>query len=218
MKCPNCGADSNAKFCEHCGTSIETAQVYNEPFMAKKPIFKKWWFWVIIAVIVLGIIGSFSNDKTPTKDTGAKSTSTSSKANSVASKAKENFSIGETATFKTMKITAEEMKESNGKEYFEAPEGKVFVGVKFTIENISEKDQSMSSILLFDAYTDGVKSDFSFTASMAFDEGTIDGTVAPGKKLVGWYAVEAPKDWKEIELQIKSSWLSSGKAIFVINK
>ena len=28
----------------------------------KKPIYKKWWFWVIIAVLVLGVFGSGGND------------------------------------------------------------------------------------------------------------------------------------------------------------
>ena len=46
--CPVCGAEmaANAKVCPKCGAKN------------KKPIYKKWWFWVIIAVIILGIIGN----------------------------------------------------------------------------------------------------------------------------------------------------------------
>lgn len=33
-----------------------------------KPIFKKWWFWVIIAFIVLGAIGSATKDNSGTTD------------------------------------------------------------------------------------------------------------------------------------------------------
>ena len=28
----------------------------------KKRFYQKWWFWIIIAVVILGVIGSFSND------------------------------------------------------------------------------------------------------------------------------------------------------------
>ena len=90
--------------------------------------------------------------------------------------------------------------------------------MKFTIENISGEDQSISSILLFDAYVDGVKCDYSFSAACSFLDGTLDGTITPGKKLVGWYAVEAPESWKELELQVRSNWLSNKRAEFVFAK
>ncbi len=37
----------------------------------KKPIYKKWWFWLIIAAVVIGIIGSISGEKND--DTGYES-------------------------------------------------------------------------------------------------------------------------------------------------
>ena len=90
--------------------------------------------------------------------------------------------------------------------------------MKFTVENISDEDQSVSSLLLFDAYVDSVKCDYSLSGVAAFDEGTLDGTITPGKKLIGYYAVEVPTNWKELELQVKSSWLSNSKAAFVFKK
>ena len=125
------------------------------------------------------------------------------------------FGINETAVFENIKITATELKESQGEQFFEPEAGNVFVGVHFTIENISEEAQNISSILLFDAYVDGVKCDYSFTANTAFDEGTLDGEIASGKKMVGWYAIEVAQDWQELELQVKSEWLSDTKATFL---
>ena len=51
-KCGTCGADiaKNAKSCPQCGAKN------------KKPIFKKWWFWLIILVVISGIGGSLGND------------------------------------------------------------------------------------------------------------------------------------------------------------
>ena len=56
--CQKCGAeitDKKAKICSECGAKIST------------PIFKKWWFWVIV-VLGLAIIGSASGTDTESQD------------------------------------------------------------------------------------------------------------------------------------------------------
>ena len=54
MNCKKCGKQIEDGFnnCPNCGESVaaKTKQ--------KKPIFKKWWFWLIIAVVLIGIIGA----------------------------------------------------------------------------------------------------------------------------------------------------------------
>lgn len=59
--CSVCGAEmaSNAKACPKCGAKN------------KKPIYKKWWFWVIIAAIILGIIGNIGGDSSAVKSSPA---------------------------------------------------------------------------------------------------------------------------------------------------
>ena len=49
--CRNCGAqlENGAKVCSQCGAKNTNA---------KRPIYRKWWFWVIIVVIVLAAIGT----------------------------------------------------------------------------------------------------------------------------------------------------------------
>lgn len=116
------------------------------------------------------------------------------------------------------KVTAVEIKESDGTDFFVPEAGNVFVGIKFTVENISDQEQSVSTLLLFEGYADDIKCEYSFSAACAFDEGTLDGTVSPGKKLVGWYAVEVPRDWSTIELQVQATWLSNNSANFVFTK
>ena len=128
------------------------------------------------------------------------------------------FGLNEVAAFSALKFTATEFKESKGDKYFKPESGNVFVGVKFTIENISNEKQNVSSLLLFDGYVDDVKCAYSFSAACAFAEGTIDGEVAAGKKLIGWYALEVPADWKTIELDVVDDWLSDNTAKFVFTK
>lgn len=130
----------------------------------------------------------------------------------------EKLGLNGSAEFKTLKFTATEIKESSGTTYFSPEEGNVFVGIKFTVENVSDEEQSVSSILLFEAYADDVKCDYSVSAACVFDEGTLDGAVAPGKKLVGWYSLEVPADWSAIEVSVKGDWLSNKAATFVFNK
>jgi len=74
----------------------------------------------------------------------------------------------------------------------------------------------MSSLLLFEGYADDIKCDYSFSANVGL-EGTLDGNVSPGKKLVGYYGVEVSKDAGVLELEVKSSWLGSGKAVFTFD-
>lgn len=169
----------------------------------------------ILALFMMFAFVACSSYKKPSKEVNGSDGETG-----VVKTAPQNsdFSLNETAVFEDIKVTATEIKESKGTEYFKPESGKIFVGIKFTIENISDEDQNISSLLLFDSYADSVKLDYSFSASTAFSDGTIDGTVSAGKKLVGWYAVEVPKDWKKLELEVKSDWLSSSKATFVFKK
>lgn len=130
----------------------------------------------------------------------------------------EVWGLNETAVFEDLKVTALKLKESKGKTFFEPEKGNIFVGIKFEIENISDETQNISSLLLFDAYVDDVKCDYSISANMAFSDGELDGSLTSGKKLVGWYSVEIPKNWKKLELEVKSDWLSSNKATFAFEK
>ena len=184
----------------------------------KTPVYKKWWFWVII-VIVIAAIGAASTqgaeNKEPSKETAA---SMNAATQSPVPDSDEKFYLSETAVFENLKITAVKVEESEGDTIFKPEEGKVFVGIKISIENISQEDQIISSILLFDSYEDGVKSSYSASAMIAFSNGTLDGTLSSGKKMEGYYAIEASCEWKEIELEVKASWLSSSKATFVIKK
>lgn len=127
----------------------------------------------------------------------------------------QTFGLNESAVFSKLKFTATELMQSEGEDFFAPSTGNIFVGIKFTIENISEEEQSISSLLLFDSYADDVKASMSISASCVFDEGTLDGSIAPGKKLVGWYAIEVPLGWKTIELHVQANIWSNNSATFV---
>ena len=81
MKCVNCGTEYEGKFCPECGTKTQEQadfqqQNANQPFEAgkkgrkkpkkpKKQIYKRWWFFVIIGIALIAIIGTAtSGEKT----------------------------------------------------------------------------------------------------------------------------------------------------------
>lgn len=72
MYCRNCGneIDPGAKFCQECGAPVqEPAQPLAgpeiipevKPKKVKKPFYKRWWFWVIVVILVLGSCGGISD-------------------------------------------------------------------------------------------------------------------------------------------------------------
>ena len=98
-------------------------------------------------------------------------------------------------------------------------DGNVFVLCEFEIANNSNKEITVSSMMSFEAYCDDYTCTFSLGALMEKgNKNQLDGTVAAGKKLVGWYSVEAPENWSEIEISVKGDWLSDKAATFVFNK
>ena len=87
MYCNQCGTQFEGKFCPNCGTpaTVEATVENAAPTMAdfpvvnavpatpvaemkKKPIYKKWWFWVIIVIVAIGIIGGSAGDKETSTD------------------------------------------------------------------------------------------------------------------------------------------------------
>ena len=130
----------------------------------------------------------------------------------------QTFGLKETAVFNNLKFTAIDIAESYGDSFFQPESGNIFVGIKFEIENISAEEQSVSSALMFDSYVDDIKCSYSISANCVFTDGTIDGTLTPGKKLIGWYGIEVPQQWSEIELVVKPDWISLSDAHFVFKK
>ena len=76
--CIKCGAElsENAKFCSECGAKLEQQESVPTPAPAtiasgknaKKPFYYKWWFWTIIAIVLLAIMGSSSPSSTLTEN------------------------------------------------------------------------------------------------------------------------------------------------------
>ena len=131
---------------------------------------------------------------------------------------KTAFGVGEQVSLNDVIVTMNNVTESNGSQFNEPAEGNVFILCEFTIENNSEKDLAVSSIMCFEAYVDDYSTSMSLSAIIGAEKNQLDGTVAAGKKMNGVIGYEAPADWKEIEIRFTPDFWSGKDITFVHSK
>ncbi|MDB8789329.1 DUF4352 domain-containing protein [Romboutsia sp. 1001216sp1] len=187
INCKSCGNEiaSNAKACPKCGAKNS------------KPFYKKIWFWVLVVIIIAAIGGSGSNKpKLVSEDKPI--VTKEEKSNKT-----EVFNIGDTIELDKFKITVNEIKTTNGSDFIKPQEGNEFLYVDATVENISDKEQTVSSVLMFKVVDKDGRAMKQTIVENA--NGQLDGTIGPGRKMTGEYVVEVPKDATGLELQFDSS-------------
>lgn len=214
IKCKTCGADiaKNAKSCPSCGAK-------NKP-----PFYKRWWFILIVLIVIIGAIASGGSKPEKVDSTAADTSAnadTNTKANtddsSKKSNAPETFKVGDTVQLKDFKVTVNGVRtaDSGSGGLLKPNDGNEFFFVDCTIENISDSDKTVSSMLMFKVVD---KDGRSYDQSISGDSnGQLDGTVGPTRKISGEYCVEAPKGKTGLELEFDSSFIGTQQVIVELN-
>ena len=181
---------------------------------------KKKWSIVVIVIAVIVIIGAAAGGSSAKKVSSSDGASQGVSSNTTPSSDKTTFGIGDTAELKSVQMTLVNAEEFGGADFFTPQDGYVFVGCEFEIANNSKNEINVSSYVSFNAYCDGYAISQSMTGASAWDKNgkkTLDGTVAPGKKLSGVIVYEVQSDWKELEVSYSPSFW--GKAMtFIVPK
>lgn len=125
--------------------------------------------------------------------------------------------IGETVEVGGLRITLTKYRISTGSSYNKPESGNVFVICEFEMQNISDKEISLSTIMSFDASCDDYELEYSFSALLECNH-TLDETIRPGKKLKGEMGFEVPKNWVDLEIVFTPDFWSSDKATFIVTK
>lgn len=189
----------------------------------------------IIAVVVLLVIGSGGgDDKGPEKvGTVASTESSNASADNSGNRKEDNlkteevseatteatteevsneFVVGDivaTDDFKISYISAAEYSSDN--QFIQPKDGHVFYRMEFEFENVTDSDQTVSSMLNWNCYADGYAMDQSWIG----DDG-LDATLSAGKKAKGALYFEVPVDAQEITLEYDVNYFSSDKIVFVV--
>ena len=183
-----------------------------------KPLYKRWWFIAIVVLVAIGIIGNALNENDAQEANVSKSgnqqqnNEKTSKQDKVDNTQKESKKLitkaGGSITTKNFTVTLEEINKLSGSDYNKPADGKQFIELVLVIENISNKDYNISSLMMFDAYEDGFSINESLSAQIASEAKTLDGALAAGKKIKGKLAYELSENWKELEIDIDLTVLS----------
>ena len=208
------------KQCKHCKSEI--------PYDAKVcPVCRKkqgapGCLIVVLVVVVLMVIAALAGggeSNTPQKVESMSGTSQAASQSSEAQPEQTVFTVGDTVELNGVKTTLLSAEEYPGKQYMMPTDGNVFLVCQFEIENDSSEEINVSSMVSFNAYCDDYSVSLSITGEMLEDSWkSLDGTVAPGKKINGVIAYEIPQDWQKMEISYTPSYWSGHDVQFEINK
>lgn len=191
-------------------------------------VLKKWWFWVIVVVVIGGIgsavAGTQNSSNSTNSDNSVNSSSIVSDFSVVDSTKIDTeqatiYGLGETAKAKSFSLTANSVNVVKSDNQFVQPdEGNEYVEVEFVLENTSDSDIVVSSVLNCNAYVDGFAVSEDLSAGVAAGSDSFNGTVASGKKLKGCLFYELSNDWNELEIDISIGLSKEDEVKFVFTK
>lgn len=209
MYCRHCGKQISAssKFCDGCGKSTSGEQAPTNK-KKKHPILS-----IIISLLVFFfVIGSCGKSDTekPQKIDANTSSPTATKP------ASQIYGIGDRLEKGGVAVTLNDVYEVGPDIILEPAEGNVFVIFDLTIENNTDDDLTVSSIMCFKAYFDDFSAEYSLGAMSADSSNRqLDATLTPGKKIKGVVGFEAPENWKDAEITFEPEFFNSN--VFTFN-
>ena len=180
---------------------------------------------VVVLVILLAVAGSGSTQDAAPQATAepsqpAASSPSETDAASQEEQTETTYGVGDTVESDGVEVTLVSAEENTGADYITPADGSVFVALEFEIVNNSQQDISVSSLASFEAYCDDYSVSQSLTGATLYDDkGTLDGSVAAGKRLSGAIVYEVPADWQQLEVAFTPSvWVDRSVTFTVTNE
>lgn len=208
--------DGETKICKHCQSEIpKKAKVC--PNCRKKQGGKL--KWIILAVVALAIIGSAmggNDSKKDVKKVEEVSSDTDGKTEEQASEPVEEssniFNVGDVVETEDFKITYESaVPYTSDNEFIQPKDGCEYWEFKFKFENISDTDQSVSTMMDWECYADNSKVDQTWIG----DNNGLDAKLSAGRSAEGTLYFEVPENTEKIELEYDINFWGNDKIIFV---
>lgn len=205
-KCKSCDAEiaKNAKICPHCGAKNKRHGCLG------------------IVLVVIGLLLVFAafggNSEKPQKVNGDNQSNVDNNSDAATTIKNETFTVGDKVSLGDILVTLVDVSENKGGNYMTPSDGKVFVVCKFNIENNSDSDIAVSSIMSFEAYVDDYSTNMNLSAMLSTNETQLDGTIAAGKKMNGVIGYEVDPDWSNIEIRFTPDFWTGEEIIFTASK
>ena len=166
---------------------------------------------VLLLVAVLAI-GSSSSEPSEPEKVGEVSVD-----NVAEEKGTQIFNVGDVVEVDNIRASITGIEKSQGNQFTNPEDGNEYVFVNMTIENTSNEELNLSSLLCFNSYVDDVVADISFSAQVSKDSNkTMDGTIASGKKIVGNLAYELPVDWENLEIHFEPNFWNNSSIKWIV--
>lgn len=216
--------NKDTKLCKYCQTEIsKKAKVCPNCRKKQKGGVFKWIAIVIVALMAVSCAASIGGDESEPKKTGEIDTSEKGnqteeiKEDSQSEESGEEevsnvFNVGDVVETDSLKITflsAELYEEEN--EFLQPKDGCEYWKFEFEFENISDSDQSVSSMMDWECYADNAKVDQAWIG----DDNGLDATLSSGRTTKGAIFFEIPVGSESIELEYDINFWQSDKIIFV---
>lgn len=169
--------------------------------MKKKSIFKRWWFWLIVVFVVIGLanMGGEPSAEVVTPAADAEPTKEPEKT---------EFALGEAVQLKDNVLTVSKVEKSAGSEFDKPKDGMEYVVVHVTIENAGKDNISYNPFDFKISNSHGQITDIGIV-TVNLDTALNSGELAPGGKISGTLAFEQPKDDPKLQLQYQPSFWSA---------
>lgn len=212
VNCKSCGAEiaKTAKACPHCGAKQH------------RGVLKTCIIILLIVIVISAIIANGEKNDEPAlvdQNTQGSTSDTQSPAPDTQDTVQPAvFTKGDVVSLNDINVTLVDVVESTGSTYNKPTSGNVFVTFEIEIENKSDKEIGVSSLMMFDAYFDDYAANLSIMAITDSGKTQLDGTVAAGKKMSGVVGFEAPADWSVAEIHVTPDFWAGDDIIFQVTK
>ena len=122
------------------------------------------------------------------------------------------FNVGDVVETEDFKITYESAAPySSDNEFIQPKDGCEYWEFKFKFENISDTDQSVSTMMDWECYADNSKVDQTWIG----DNNGLDAKLSAGRSAEGTLYFEVPQNAEKIELEYDINFWGNDKIIFV---
>ncbi len=184
----------------------EDGKVYVE----KKPFYKRVWFIVLAALVVIGVFANMGSDS-DSKDTTAKSTATSEATTDSSTKASSEetettYKVGDTITFKDeAEITITGAEWTDERNEFDDTNPERVLKVTYNVKNLSDDDYVLGTDL--ELYVNGQKME-------DYPNGSTFDSISKGRSYEGAVQYFGVNGSGDIEVEVEPAFsFTSDKAI-----